>query len=638
MNLRKIFSGILFLFVSWKPLFSIESGNDSTLQIIRMWHINASGDSLPEPIDTTPDLLHIYHPVYQKEITSTWLGYTGSPFQSNSWFSRPPVPHFFFNAFLDGYMRTPEKTTYYNTRKPFSSFFYVMNTNKQRREEVLHFLHTQNINKDWNFGFTIDIYSTNGLYLWQKSGVHTLSFFSSLNKRHYFYYLSVNYNNFKRQENGGLRYDSVLKTIETGTLSMPVMMSRTQEALSRNRNFSFSYRHGYKFPSLVQLFRKDSGELKSSLSHLIRYDWNKRFYGDHYNDADTFFYRTRLFSSVADSVRNHHLTNELQLSLGNFLYFFTLQTAAIYEINTFQFYTNYSPLSFTDTTYHTYSADMITSGSARLSLSPSRQQSVQWRFTGQQYLTGYQAGDVRYHLETVTRLTSRNDRIEVYATEEHLTPAYGLNHFISSRYRWNNDFSKTNILKLGGAIVSESWKVRLEGHYSLMSRWVYFNEQAIPDQLQVPASILSIKAEKWFAWWKLKSFTRLLYQITDRNDVIHLPAFSGSESLYFSERIRFKSTGGTMLLQSGMDIFYHSLFYADAYIPATSVFYLQHEVKTGNYPFIDFFVNMQVKNVTFFFMTNHIFYPLLGYNYFTAPHYASGQREFKIGLRWLFYD
>jgi len=526
-----------------------------------------------------------------------------------------------------------------------------MNSNKMKREEVLHFYHTQNVNKDLNFGLSMDIYSANGLYTWQKNGNHVLSFFSSLNKKHYFYYFTVNFNNFKRQENGGIKADSTLVDNETGSQTIPVRMGSSQSASSRNRTFVISYMHGYRFPSLIQLFKKDSGELKSSINHIIRYDFNKRYYFDKYSDSDTSFYTNRMYSQVGDSVRNHKLTNELQLSLGNFLYFFKFRASAIHEMSSFQYYSNYKqyyssslPIQKTDSSIQAYAADVIQNTSVMVSLSNAKKSFVNWNFIGQNYLFGYQAGDVRYQFNATLKLNEKNDRLEASALMENITPSYGFKYFLSSRYRWVNDFSRINTNKITGALIFESLKLRLEGSYGIINNMIYFNESAVPVQLQSSGSnsglvnVLSLKAQKFMRFWKFRSNTRLQFQVTDRSDIVHIPAFSGLENLYFEHLFKFKATHGTMLFQTGIDVYYHTLFYADSYMPATSVFYLQNTNKIGNYPFIDYFVNLKIKNATIFLKFDHVAYPLLGFDYFTADHYAIGQREFKIGLRWLFYD
>ena len=52
----------------------------------------------------------------------------------------------------------------------------------------------------------------------------------------------------------------------------------------------------------------------------------------------------------------------------------------------------------------------------------------------------------------------------------------------------------------------------------------------------------------------------------------------------------------------------------------------------------DFYLNARIKTVNFFFMISHVNAGLSGYNYFTALHYPSPDRYFKLGLRWMFLN
>ena len=52
----------------------------------------------------------------------------------------------------------------------------------------------------------------------------------------------------------------------------------------------------------------------------------------------------------------------------------------------------------------------------------------------------------------------------------------------------------------------------------------------------------------------------------------------------------------------------------------------------------DFFLNAKIKTVNFFFTVSHFNAGISGYNYFTALHYPSPDRYFKLGLRWMFLN
>lgn len=73
-------------------------------------------------------------------------------------------------------------------------------------------------------------------------------------------------------------------------------------------------------------------------------------------------------------------------------------------------------------------------------------------------------------------------------------------------------------------------------------------------------------------------------------------------------------------------------------MPATGVFYVQNEMKTGNYPLINVFANIKIKRTRIFVGFDHLNYGLMGYDYFLSPYYPMNIRMFKYGIAWTFYN
>ena len=90
--------------------------------------------------------------------------------------------------------------------------------------------------------------------------------------------------------------------------------------------------------------------------------------------------------------------------------------------------------------------------------------------------------------------------------------------------------------------------------------------------------------------------------------------------------------------QIGFDVFYFSSYYANSYVPALTLFKIQDNVKVGDYPFIDLFINLQVKDVSMFFKIDHLNSGFMGNNFYLTPNYPTNTRAFKFGFNWLFND
>jgi hypothetical protein len=107
---------------------------------------------------------------------------------------------------------------------------------------------------------------------------------------------------------------------------------------------------------------------------------------------------------------------------------------------------------------------------------------------------------------------------------------------------------------------------------------------------------------------------------------------------YFEHLFNFKNTNGQLNTQIGAEVLYHTLYNPYSYMPATGRFYRQDQVQTGNYPFINVFLNLKLRRTRIFLMFDHINSGLMGYNYYMVPTYPMNIRMFRYGLAWTFYD
>ena len=144
--------------------------------------------------------------------------------------------------------------------------------------------------------------------------------------------------------------------------------------------------------------------------------------------------------------------------------------------------------------------------------------------------------------------------------------------------------------------------------------------------------------KKDFSFWKVKSSNRVAYQTVSNESVLSLPKLVLNSSTYLEHMFNFTSTGGKLLTMIGFDLHYNTKYYADAYMPPLSSFYQQRRKMLGNYPYLDVFLNVQLKKVRFFIEFEHVNTGWLDKNYFTVLHYPMNERNLKFGLSWTFYD
>jgi hypothetical protein len=73
-------------------------------------------------------------------------------------------------------------------------------------------------------------------------------------------------------------------------------------------------------------------------------------------------------------------------------------------------------------------------------------------------------------------------------------------------------------------------------------------------------------------------------------------------------------------------------------MPASGIFYRQDQNTSGDYPFINVFLNFKVRRTRAFIMFDHLNAGTMGFNYEMVPYYPMNIRMLRYGLAWTFYD
>jgi hypothetical protein len=265
---------------------------------------------------------------------------------------------------------------------------------------------------------------------------------------------------------------------------------------------------------------------------------------------------------------------------------------------------------------------------------------IEMTLFGRYYLSGYRAGDFSLAGDISLTLgnTEKSAVLKLHADNELKTPEYLFSHYVSNHFIWTNNFKPTAINHLSMNLDLSSKKFDIQGDYYLIRNMIYMNTEAIPAQYINAFSLFSLKLTKRFDFWKITSNNSLVYQKAENEHVLGLPEITFYNSTYLKQLFNFKATGGKLLTMIGFDLFYNTKYYADAYMPALTSFYRQDEKKLGNYPYLNVFLNVQLKRFRFFLTLEHLNYRWIDKNYFSVLHYPLNERNLKFGLSWTFYD
>ena len=613
-------------------------------------------------LDTAFADFQTYNPALKKSISSESLGNIGLSAQSNDYFERPADPNDFL--FLRNYRYFgvwPKDIRFYNTTKPFTLLEYGQwFNNKPNGESWLHVFQTQNINPSLNFGFSYNSIVSQGKYLNQEAKDNALNLFASYNVDRYDLWFIVGKNKFTDQENGGLLNPTDIQNPDLKPENMPVWFTGTS-AITNNTFAVIS--HQYKFGKWVK--KKDKDETfeifvpRFTLMHTLEWSNNSRtfleatpdpsfnftdarglvyFYGNqpYINSAagtatapgtqdNTGMSRvTNLFYLKGVEVAGKKFTFGKQAYIGNdLIHIYFPREQLIYTPGIMQ-----APLGLTQprSEVNTFIGGSIYKTNANF---------LNFNATGRYYIQGYRFGDfdLEGHLEKPIHSSRDTSFFHLTGSMTNTTPDYFYQHYYSNHFKWNNDFNKTYELKVGAVYDNPFRKFKLGFKYSIISRYMYWNEASLPAQASSEFSVLQFYIKKDFKFGPLKLMNSVMYQKSTTNIFMHVPEISTRNAIFITGKV-----AKVLAVELGFDLRYDTGYYADYYSPALGMFYVQNNQKIGDYPWLDGFVNLKLKRTRFYVKYCNLSTKFIKKDYYTAPGYPSQVASLAFGVSWTFYN
>lgn len=596
------------------------------------WFLTENGafiDSIG--LDTFVDHFHNYHPGFTNVLTASYLGNYGTPVIDNDFFNRKSSVNYFFLKSRDTYVLTPEKIQYYNTRTPYTRLDFSQSENRVVKNETrFNVFHSQNINPYLNFTFRINLAKSAGQYIAQESKNNFITLYSSYNSQNLNIYFGFITNNVKNNENGGLLDE---KLIFNGADSDILNVNLNSSSSLFRANYYYinsEYRFGKTIVTETDtaLFRPTFGALFE-----VMYERNNHDFIDNEETGNNYFENTYFDEEYTkDSVRFNRLNFVFQLKQyenANRKYSFGKRAYIASD-----FVKSMSPGS--DTLIFTTDINKYSNVYTGGGIFRQTGKFWNWKFDGKLYLAGAKAGQTELAgiiSKPFKIARDSSSALIITGTINNMAPDYFQSEYYSNHYRWNNDFNMEQRMDLNGSIVSPEFKFKLSANYAIINNYIYNNYQGIPAQTGKELLVLSAFADKNFGFRGLHLHTRVLWQKVSDKNYIHLPDLSAFISAYYKFVI-----SKVMFAQIGVDTRYNTKYYADAYSPATGLFYLQKEKEYGNYPYIDVFANLRLKRTRAFFKMSNIGTNFLDGEYFTVPYYPMPRSTFRFGISWLFYD
>ncbi len=247
-------------------------------------------------------------------------------------------------------------------------------------------------------------------------------------------------------------------------------------------------------------------------------------------------------------------------------------------------------------------------------------------------LGGYKGGDYSLDGSFYQFFGKQNHKAYFNVSKGISHPEYYFSTYYTNYFNWENTFGTQDYIKGEFGVILKGFD--LNASYTRMTNYVYLDQNVTPHQYTDALTVLSghISKELRLRNW-ITTFYAAAQQIAP-DTILQLPAVIGKLTLCY-DVVLFKKA---LHAQIGISGTYQSEWYQDAYMPALRAFYLQKRYISGNYPYLDAFVNLNIKRARLFIKYEHFNAGLMNYNYMMVADYPQADAALKFGISWMFFD
>lgn len=611
---------------------------------ITQWKLSSDlTEEVPIPFDTVFSLFNRYRLADRYSPINATLGNYGLPFYQISFFDRVSDPDKFLYSYYYPLMYQPERYVFMNTQVPFTEAVWTYGGARETAEQTFRVRHSRNVNRFLNFGLVYDIVYNLGQYSYQRAEDKDFTFYGSYRGNRYKAYFAAGLNNITSFENGGISDPSQLSTLDTRDVAVKLGGLDKAKSILKNRNLMLVQRYtvGGK-PSAskdtVVLSGKKPFRLSGTFSHIFVLDGNKRTYSDNFPGSgfyDSIYINSQTTfdslsaRSIKNTVRFDFATDETRkfrlgggVGIRNELFKYS------------QIIPTHDTLLADTAVWHRH--NNVLTGRLFNNIGDK----FSWVATGELYLTGYRAGDFNLNGVISKSFDWKKGPAawNITGAVTNRQPSFWMSRWGSNHFEWNNNLNKEFRIDLGTSFVYPGRNAEMRLNYAVIDNYTDFDTLALPSQHTGGLSVASLYVKKEMRAWKFHLATDLLVQKSSNAEILDLPLFATRTSAFFEHLFIFKRTDGQLNTQLGAEVLYHTPYHPYAYMPATGRFYRQDAAETGNYPFVNVFLNLKLRRTRIFLMFDHLNSGMTGYEYYMIPSYPMNVRMFRYGLAWTFYD
>ena len=561
----------------------------------------------------------------------------------------------------DVYAFTPEQTKFYTTTRPYAELGYMLGS---KAEQMIDVTFTQNISRNWNWGFQYRLINSLGTFGNQNSNhnnyrVH--SWYHSNNKRYQsFFVLAAN--KLESSENGGLQD---YRNLNSSSFSTPMSAPTWLGVYNANQGISFlsqSFSTATKYTNLNLLFRqqydiigkKDSIVTDSSVIKLFY----PKFRAEHTIQYKTFSYS--FFDNVPDSAyyRSHYdvilyspfriLSSVPSDTFSKKDYWqMVINDFSLYQFpdgkNSQQFFkagiTMENMGGIFDSSSRSY-YNFFVHGEYR---NRTRNQKWDVEANGKFYISGMNAADYSAYISLRRFISHKVGYFQAGFENVNRTPAYVFRRESSFSYLVPTSLNKENTTHIFASLDQPKINLKLSGDYYLLSNYTFFTNYDQAQQQSTLFNMLQIRADKVFTIhknWKWRA--SLVFQQKTGSAPINLPAILTRNQFGYEGNLGFRNLD----LAFGVEARYYTGYKADNFSPITGQFFLQNDTTIKQHlPDISLYLHFRIRSFTAYTRVENLNTAQFGQNgfgfnkyNFVAPNYPYMGLQIHVGIFWGFVN
>ncbi len=616
--------------------------------------------SVSEPLGlhypSTIDTIHLdYHrTMVPSMVSDAWLttGNYGAPGQNQIFFERPLTSDFFFEDAIGAWLHNTSTMRYYNTRIPMTLLSHSTGGDKYSNLDRTKLEFSGNVNRKTQVGGGLDYIYSKGSYDVQADKDFTWRLFGSHMGDRYELQTFFNHYNYTTKESGGItddRYITDPAEVQGGETrvdnkSIPTRLSATHNHLEGsqlwlNQRYKVGF-YRYRRDSVTDTIIDRTYVPVTSFIWTLDFKHAKhRFLNSSGSEDMSFFDHTYLGLGDTDETTSYwRLRNTVGVSMLEGFNKYAKFGFSVYGTHEVRRYTQVTD-SVTGTPLpegletlpaivpHRTTQNLLWIGGQ---LTKQRGSLLRYNATAQFGVLGDAAGEIDIMGDVTTRFKMLGDSVSIkgYGYFKNLAVPYLLKNFVSNHFVWENDFSKTKRVRVGGELdIPFSW-TNVNVGYETLTDYIYWDADGLPAQHSGAIHVLSARLHQGLHFKAFNWDNSVTLQTSSNEQVLPLPKFAIYSNLYATFTI-----ARVLHVQMGVDGNYYTKYNAPVYNPATMTFHSQQEMECGNFAIMNLYANFKMKQARFFVAWTHINQKIKsGDAYFATPHYPLNPARLQVGV------